>query len=270
MVLLFFLRSISSILVIGLSIPVSVISTFIILYALGRSLNMIMLAGLAFAVGNVVDNSIVVLENIFRHREMGKSRVQAALDGASEVWGAILASTLTNLAVFLPIILLKDEVGQLFRTSPSPHLFPRSYPWLCPHDRADDGFRAVERCTGVDRYTRLQRLLDIMLLGWLGRAFSNGLVRSLSWLHRGVRRRLAVVARHDGRFSRPGVYSDATHRLPTEGQPQPHLVHCANFPQGLTWTRSKASSTELERRYMQMPEIERIFAVVARENPSWA
>ena len=57
----------------------------------------------------------MVLENIFRHREMGKSRVQAALDGASEVWSAILASTLTNLAVFLPIILMKDEVGQLFR-----------------------------------------------------------------------------------------------------------------------------------------------------------
>ncbi|MGH7426045.1 MAG: efflux RND transporter permease subunit, partial [Candidatus Methylomirabilales bacterium] len=87
-VLLFFLRSVSSILVIALSIPVSVIATFVVLDALGRSLNIVMLAGLAFAVGNVVDNSIVVLENIFRHREMGKPRVQAALDGATEVWGA--------------------------------------------------------------------------------------------------------------------------------------------------------------------------------------
>ena len=84
-------------------------------YALGRSLNIVMLAGMAFAVGNVVDNSIVVLENIFRHREMGKPRAQAALDGASEVWSAVLASTLTNMAVFLPIIFVKDEAGQLFR-----------------------------------------------------------------------------------------------------------------------------------------------------------
>ena len=79
MVLFFFLRSPSSLLVIGLSIPLSVISMFVVLDALGRSLNIVMLAGLAFAVGNVVDNSIVVLENIFRHREMGKSRMQAAL-----------------------------------------------------------------------------------------------------------------------------------------------------------------------------------------------
>ena len=79
MVLMFFLRSPTSILVIGLSIPVSVVATFIVLDALGRSLNIVMLAGLAFAVGNVVDNSIVVLENIFRHHEMGKSRMQAAL-----------------------------------------------------------------------------------------------------------------------------------------------------------------------------------------------
>ena len=95
-VLLFFLRSPSSLLVIGLSIPLSVITMFVVLSMLGRSLNIVMLAGIAFAVGNVVDNSIVVLENIFRHREMGKSRAQAALDGASEVWSAILASTLSE------------------------------------------------------------------------------------------------------------------------------------------------------------------------------
>ena len=86
LVLLFFLRSPTSLLVIGLSIPVSIITTFIVLDAMGRNLNIVMLAGLAFAVGNVVDNSIVVLENIFRHHEMGKSRRQAALDGGIEVW----------------------------------------------------------------------------------------------------------------------------------------------------------------------------------------
>jgi HAE1 family hydrophobic/amphiphilic exporter-1 len=69
---------------------------------------------MAFAVGMVVDNSIVVLENIYRHRQMGKSRFDAAHDGASEVWGAVLASTLTTIAVFVPIVFMEEEVGQLF------------------------------------------------------------------------------------------------------------------------------------------------------------
>ena len=70
---------------------------------------------LSFAIGMVVDNSIVVFENIFRHREMGKTRIQAAYDGTVEVWGAVLASTLTTVAVFLPIVFVQEEAGQLFR-----------------------------------------------------------------------------------------------------------------------------------------------------------
>jgi HAE1 family hydrophobic/amphiphilic exporter-1 len=84
------------------------------MYAFGRSLNVISLAGMAFAVGMVVDNSIVVLENIYRHRQMGKSRRAAAHDGAQEVWGAVLASTLTTIAVFVPVVFIQEEAGQLF------------------------------------------------------------------------------------------------------------------------------------------------------------
>ena len=73
----------------------------------GRNINVVSLAGMSFAIGMVVDNSIVVLENIFRHREMGKSRVQAAHDGTVEVWGAVLASTLTRIAVFVPIVFVE-------------------------------------------------------------------------------------------------------------------------------------------------------------------
>jgi HAE1 family hydrophobic/amphiphilic exporter-1 len=82
---------------------------------MGRNINVVSLAGLSFAIGMVVDNSIVVFENIFRHREMGKSRVRAAMDGTTEVWGAVLASTLTTVAVFLPIVFVEEEAGQLFR-----------------------------------------------------------------------------------------------------------------------------------------------------------
>ncbi|MCH7879144.1 MAG: efflux RND transporter permease subunit, partial [candidate division Zixibacteria bacterium] len=113
--LLFFLRSGSSVLVIGLSIPISVISAFLMMYLMGRTINVISLAGMAFASGMVVDNAIVVLENIYRHIQMGKSRWRAATDATGEVWGAILASTITTVAVFLPVLFLQERAAQLFK-----------------------------------------------------------------------------------------------------------------------------------------------------------
>lgn len=114
-VLLLFLRSFSGTLIVGLAIPICVVGTLLIVPLFDRNINVVMLAGLAFAVGMVVDNAIVVLENIFRHREMGKPRRQAASDGASEVWGAVLANSLTTMIVFLPILFVQEEAGQLFR-----------------------------------------------------------------------------------------------------------------------------------------------------------
>jgi hydrophobic/amphiphilic exporter-1 (mainly G- bacteria), HAE1 family len=266
-VLLFFLRSISSILVIGLSIPISVVSTFIVLNALGRSLNIVMLAGLAFAVGNVVDNSIVVLENIFRHREMGKTRVQAALDGASEVWSAILASTLTNLAVFLPIILMKDEVGQLFRdiaiaTSISTALSLGCALTIVPMMAS----RMLKTGAEVSRYPRLQRVLDIVLLSWLGQAFSDGLVRSLSWLRRGVGRRLVVVLGMTlGSFALALYLMPPIDYLPKGNRNL--ILAIVQLPPGFNMDQIDGIITELESRYTQMPEIQSLFGVVRTENP---
>jgi len=114
-VLLLFLRSASSTLVVAVAIPISIVGTFLMMALFDRTLNVISLAGLAFAVGMVVDNSIVVLENIYRHRQMGKRRAQAAYEGAREVWGAVLASTLTTIAVFVPVLFIEEEAGQLFR-----------------------------------------------------------------------------------------------------------------------------------------------------------
>lgn len=114
-VLLVFLRSLSGTFVVALSIPIAVIGTLLVIPLLGRNINVVMLAGLAFAVGMVVDNAIVVLENIFRHREMRKNAFQAASDGTREVWGAVVANSLTTMIVFLPILFVKEEAGQLFR-----------------------------------------------------------------------------------------------------------------------------------------------------------
>jgi len=101
--------------VVGLAIPISIIGTFLLLNLWGRSLNVISLAGMAFAVGMLVDNAVVVLENIYRHYQSGDSPRDAAIKGGSEVWGAVLASTLTTLAVFLPVLFVQEEAGQLFR-----------------------------------------------------------------------------------------------------------------------------------------------------------
>jgi len=114
-ILIIFLRSFSPTAVVSVAIPISIIGTFIILSIMGRSLNTISLAGISFAVGMLVDAAIVVLENIDRHRKAGESISEAAYKGASEVWGALIASALTTIAVFLPIIFLEDEAGQLFK-----------------------------------------------------------------------------------------------------------------------------------------------------------
>ena len=114
-ILLTFLRSGRATLVIALAIPVSVIASFVAMAGLGRSLNVVSLAGIAFAVGMVVDAAIVVLENIYRLREQGMPVKEAAYRGAQQVWGAILVSALTTVMVFIPILIMQLDVGQLFR-----------------------------------------------------------------------------------------------------------------------------------------------------------
>jgi HAE1 family hydrophobic/amphiphilic exporter-1 len=115
LILLLFLRAWQPTLIISLAIPISAVGTFLAMFLLGRNINVVSLAGLSFAVGMLVDNSIVVLENIFRHTQEGKDRVTASVVGTTEVWGAVLASTLTTIAVFLPLFFLQAEVAQLLR-----------------------------------------------------------------------------------------------------------------------------------------------------------
>jgi len=114
LMLLLFLRSIRPTMIVAMVIPISVIGTFVVMHLAGRNLNVVSLAGLSFAVGMVVDNAIVVLENIDRHLHMGEPPLTAAYRGTKEVWGAILSSTLTTIAVFAPVLTIHEEAGQLF------------------------------------------------------------------------------------------------------------------------------------------------------------
>ena len=113
-IIFLFLRDIKSTLIICTSIPISVIGTFALLYFGGYTLNTLTFGGLALGIGMIVDAAIVVLENTYRHLEMGKDRVTAAIDGSEEVWSAILASTLTHIAVFVPMLFLTGVSSIMF------------------------------------------------------------------------------------------------------------------------------------------------------------
>ncbi len=115
LVLYFFLRNFWSTVIISISIPVSVIATFNLMYGNDISLNIMSLGGIALGIGMLVDNSIVVLENIARHREQGKGIAEAAREGAGEVGMAVIASTFTTIAVFFPLVFVQGIAGQLFR-----------------------------------------------------------------------------------------------------------------------------------------------------------
>ncbi len=180
-------------LVVALAIPTSIIGTFLILNLLGRSLNVISLAGLAFAVGMLVDNAVVVLENIFRHQQMGRKPFEAARHGVSEVWGAVLASTLTTLAVFLPVIFLEGEAGQLFADIAlaisaavglsllvSVLVIPTaSARMINEHDRM---------ARDPQSKGRVQRTIEAF-----GRNFSNLVVAVNQWIQTGIARRVVVA-----------------------------------------------------------------------------
>lgn len=113
--LLIALRSPRAVALVAAAQPLAVLCVFPVLWLLGRSLNIITLAGLAFGIGITIDNAIVVVENIHRHRERGASVFDAAFEGAREVSGAMFAATMTNVCVFAPVVFLPGEAGQIFR-----------------------------------------------------------------------------------------------------------------------------------------------------------
>jgi HAE1 family hydrophobic/amphiphilic exporter-1 len=114
LIIFVFLRDWRSTLIVSTSIPISVIGTFALLYFGGYTLNTMTFGGLALGIGMIVDAAIVVLENTHRHLHMGKDRMTAAIDGSEEVWSAILASTLTHIAVFIPLLFLSGTASILF------------------------------------------------------------------------------------------------------------------------------------------------------------
>ena len=186
-VLFLFLRTPSATLIGAVGIPICTLAAFLGLLVSGRTINVISLAGVAFAIGMTLDNSIVVLENIYRHMASGKQRRRAAIDGVAEVWPALLASTLTTVLVFLPIIFIKQEAGQLYSDIAvaisasilmSLLVATLVVPTLCSRFLTPN---RVEMSARSGLYAAGQR-------------FGEALLRFVNWLMETVTRRLALVA----------------------------------------------------------------------------
>ncbi len=189
-VLFLFLRSLSATLLGAVGIPVCTIASFLGLLIMGRTINVISLAGVAFSIGMTLDNSIVVLENIYRHLAMGKNRTQAALDGVREVWTAVLASTLTTVMVFVPVIFVTEEAGQLYSDiaiaiSASIIVSMLVAITVVP--------TACSRFLTMSPPAVSERPGQPLLVRW-GSACSSNTIGFVAWLLQGVKRRVAAIA----------------------------------------------------------------------------
>lgn len=263
-ILLLFLKSVTSMLVVGLSIPVSLVTTFIVMKSLGRSLNIVSLAGLAFASGMVVDNAIVVVENVFRHaKELGKPLRRAARDATVEVWGALVASSLTTLAVFLPIVFVKEEAGQLFRD-------------IAIAISAAVGLSLVVAVTVVPMLSaRLLRpqgegVLGVALrrllapLDWAGGRFVAATTAMVRWLERGVLRRIAYLVVVFG----ASIVAFVRFLPPIDYLPQGNrnlVLAIAQFPAGYSLEEQDRTVATIEQRALANPQVARIFSIVGLE-----
>ncbi|PON11808.1 hypothetical protein C2W62_42900 [Candidatus Entotheonella serta] len=256
-ILLIFLRHTRSTLIVGMAIPLCMIGSFFLINASGRSINVISLAGLAFSIGVVLDASIVVLENIYRHRSMGKEPFEAAYDGTSEVWTAILSSTLTNIVVFTPIITLVDEAGQIFRDLAiaivSANVLALIVSILIIPALAARLLTRMPSSDAPGLKGMFQRLFG---LAPLAERIHNGPLRSvLTWLMRGVMQRLAlVIALLVLAAACLVVFMPKTEYLPNGNRQA--IVGILIPPQGYGLPEISSIGKELERRVQPLLDAE--------------
>jgi len=180
LVVLAFMKSMRATMIPTLAIPVSIVGTFVVIYFLGFTINILTLLALVLAIGLVVDDAIVVLENIFRHMEMGKSRMRAAIDGTREIAFAVIATTITLVAVFVPVAFLTGSVGRLFR----------EFGFTVAIAVAISGFVALTLTPMFS--SRILRPIHGTGQGWAARSFDA----FFDWMNRTYERILKFALRH--------------------------------------------------------------------------
>ena len=265
-ILLFFLRNVRSTLVVALSIPISVISTFALVYLCGFSLNTMSLSGLALAIGLIVDDAVVVLENIFRHMERDKkSPAEAAVTGAQEILTAVVASTVTIMIVFLPLLLIKGQSGQMFTQLALVVIFSIAVslldattvvPMLAsrliknepqPNAASDDGEKAA--------HGPLQRFFD-----WSGTKFDaldSSYRNGLEW---SLKRRWIVVG---GAFGACGLSLLLVPYIGVELMPQTDsgdFQLSLKLPVGTSFARTDAAMKQAEKILTDNPNVATVFS----------
>jgi hydrophobic/amphiphilic exporter-1 (mainly G- bacteria), HAE1 family len=265
LVLFVFLKNWRSIFIVATSIPVSIIGTFIGMYLFKYSINVLSLAGLALSVGMIVDDAIVVLENIYRHRyEEGKSIVRACVDGTHEVGMAVFMSTLTTAAVFMPVLLLKGEIGTLF----GPVAFIISVAIFLS---LFDAFTVVPML--ASRWMKQEKepeglwkkvMSPLILLDKIGTKVSEGLIWSLKFFLDGGYRKAALVTSVLAVFvlsywALPGIGY-----LPTGGT---NLIKVQiGTAEGTSLDENSRLIKILEERWKQIKGVRNIIAVPNRQD----
>lgn len=274
-VLYIFLRNVRSTLIIASSIPISIIATFCLLYFSNITLNMMTLGGLMLGIGRLVDDSVVVLENIYRYRQNGYSRVEAAIKGSSEVIIAVMASTLTTVAVFLPIVFVQGLTSTLFKQFAltiafslgaslvvSMTVVPMLSAKLLKVDRSKggEGENAAAGAVPVKRKGLAKALVFVDKLHDKFEAAYNGLLRNykglLGWaLNR--RRRVMIVTTLIMAISLTSIVAVGAEFFPATDEGMVSIS--VTLPDGAKVEETLALMETVEKKIADIPEIDTIF-----------
>ncbi|MCB0573763.1 MAG: efflux RND transporter permease subunit, partial [Saprospiraceae bacterium] len=269
LVMLLFLHSLRNALIVLVSIPTSIVSTFLMMKVFGYSLNLLSLLGLSLSIGILVDDAIVVIENIYRHLEMGKNRVQASYDGRMEIGFTAVSITLVDVVVFLPIILSVGLVPNLLRqfcmtvlTSTLMSLFVSFtlVPWLTSR------FAKTHRFQGKNLAGRIVLRFE-SFLEWL----SDGFVRALRWALRSTRTRIATLLIATGLFFGSfllltrGFIGNAFFDTGERGE---FLLEIA-LPKDASLSQTNAITRDVEKWLREQPDVVRTFTTVGTNNKSF-
>jgi multidrug efflux pump len=250
---LFFLRSVTTTLITAVAIPVSLIGTFALMFLFGFTINVLTVLGLILAIGLLVDDSIVVLENIYRRQELGESRLRAAFNGSREVVFPVIATTAAVIAVLLPLSAIPGNTGKLFR----------EFAWTMTFAVAFSSLVALTMVPmACSIFLRIRKKHGAL---W------NAIERTLSWSEHAYRRSLDASLRHRYvvAFFFALVLAGSwllframpTDLVPVEDRGQ--ILTVVRAPQGSTAAYTDRAMRQVEELVLAIPEVERVFAAVS-------
>lgn len=269
LVMLLFLHSLRNALIVLVSIPTSIVSTFVMMKLFGYSLNLLSLLGLSLAIGILVDDAIVVIENIYRHLEMGKNRVQASYDGRMEIGFTAISITLVDVVIFLPIIFQVGMVPNLLRqfcmtvlTSTLMSLFVSFtlVPWLT--SRFAKAYRFQGKNFAGRVVLRFEKFIE-----WL----SDGFVSALGWALRSTKTKIATLLIATGLFFgsflllTKGFIGNAFFDTGERGE----FLLGIELPKDASLAQTNAVTKRVEDWLRQQPDVVRTFSTIGTNNKSF-